>query len=120
MCSQKSVVFFRYTVHLKGGNVMQFLITAYDGREEGHLARRMAVRPQHLENMRKLQAAGNVKTAGGILDENGELAGSFLVMEFESREKLDGYLREEPYVQAGVWKDIRIETCHVVIGAGSC
>ncbi len=99
---------------------MQFLITAYDGKEEGALERRMAVRPEHLENMQKLYASGNVKTAGGILNDAGKLAGSFLVMEFGNREEFDAYLREEIYVKAGVWKEIRVEECRVAFGAGSC
>ena len=48
---------------------MQFIITAHDG--EGMLARRLEVRPQHLENMGKIK--GNVLCAGGLLDEEGKM-----------------------------------------------
>ena len=37
-----------------GGDRMQVIITAYDGTDSEALARRMAVRPRHLENMKKV------------------------------------------------------------------
>lgn len=94
---------------------MQFVIIAYDGKDEDALARRMAVRQKHLENIVKVKETGHVKSAGGILDNNGKMIGSFLVMEFESREKLDDYLETEPYITGNVWQDIKIEPCNVVI-----
>ena len=94
---------------------MQFLVTAHDGTDGEALSRRMKVRPQHLENMAKLKEEGHVICAGGLLDGDGRLAGSFLAMEFENREMLDAYLAEEPYVTGDVWRDIVIETCNVVI-----
>lgn len=94
---------------------MQFVIIAYDGKDEDALARRMAVRQKHLENIVKVKETGHVKSAGGILDDNGKMIGSFLVMEFESREKLDAYLETEPYITGNVWQDIKIEPCNVVI-----
>ncbi len=90
---------------------MQFLITAYDGK--GMLEKRMEVRPRHLENMDRVK--DHVLCAGGLLDENGAMAGSMLVMEFDSREQLDDYLGHEPYVSEGVWDKIEIEPMNVVI-----
>ena len=40
---------------------------------------------------------------------------SFQVMEFDSREKLDAYLKSEPYITGNVWQDVKIESCNVVI-----
>lgn len=94
---------------------MQFLITAYDGKDEGALDRRMAVRPKHIENMGKVKESGHVKSAGGILDDNGKMIGSFLVLEFDSRDKLDAYLETEPYISENVWQDVKVEPCNVVI-----
>ena len=81
---------------------MQFQITAYDGTDSDALSRRRAVRPQHLENIQKVKENGRVICAGGLTAEDGHLIGSFLIMEFESREKLDEYLKTEPYVTANV------------------
>ena len=68
---------------------MQFVIKAYDGA--GKLERRMEVRPRHLENMAKIN--GKVICAGGLLDEEGKMKGSLMVMEFESRAVLEEYLK---------------------------
>ncbi len=95
---------------------MQFIIFAYDGKDENALARRMKVREQHLENMAKLNEEGHVICAGGMTGEDGKLMGSFLVMEFDSEEELDQYLKTEPYMTGDVWKDITIEDCNVVFG----
>ena len=72
---------------------MQFLIKAYDG--EGMLDKRMEVRPRHLEGMKAL--GQQIICAGGLLDDEGKMKGSALVMEFESRAALDEYLKNEPY-----------------------
>ncbi|WP_350454368.1 YciI family protein [Slackia heliotrinireducens] len=93
---------------------MHFMILAYDGTDEGALDRRMKVRPQHLENIRKLNEAGHVISAGGLTNAEGKLIGSVLLMDFESREQLDEYLAGEPYVTGGAWEDIKVETCNVL------
>lgn len=93
---------------------MQFMIMAYDG--EGMLDKRMEVRPQHLEGMKAL--GKHVVCAGGLLDGEGKLKGSALVMEFDDRAGVDEYLANEPYVKAGVWQKIDIETMNVVIMDG--
>ena len=90
---------------------MQFVITAYDGA--GLLARRMEVRPRHMEGMARM--AGHVLCAGGLLDEEGKMKGSVLVMEFKDREELDAYLAQEPYVTEHVWERIEVERMNVVL-----
>ena len=94
---------------------MQFIITAYDGKDENALARRMEARPRHLENICMVTKTGKVVCAGGITDEEGKPIGSFLILEFPSRELFDEYLKNEPYVTSKVWQDIKVETCNVVI-----
>ena len=94
---------------------MQFVITAYDGKDEDVLPRRMSIRPQHLENMAKVREKGSVICAGGLTNEEGNLIGSVLVMDFPSRELLDEYLASEPYVVGNVWQDIKIEPINVVL-----
>ena len=90
---------------------MQFVFIAYDG--EGMLERRMAVRPRHLEGMAAL--GSHVICAGGLLDEEGKMKGSALIMEFENRDELEAYLANEPYVQEHVWEKIEVERMNVVI-----
>ena len=96
------------------GDGMQFLVKAYDGPDM--LEKRMAVRPRHLEGMKKL--GKQIICAGGLLDEDGKMKGSALVMEFENRAALDEYLKNEPYVIEGVWQKIDVEVMNVVLVNG--
>ena len=93
---------------------MQYIITAYDGADM--LEKRMAVRTCHLENMSKVD--GKVICAGGLLDDNGKMKGSVLVLDFDSREKLDEYLAGEPYIVERVWEKVIVEPMNVVIVNG--
>lgn len=93
---------------------MQFLVKAYDG--EGMLEKRMEVRPRHLEGMKAL--GRQIVVAGGLLDEEGRMKGSALVMEFPDRGALDEYLKSEPYVTEGVWQKIEVERLNVVLVNG--
>ncbi len=90
---------------------MQFIITAYDG--PGMLEKRMEVRPRHLENLARVM--DKVICAGGLLDDDGKMKGSALVMNFDSRADLDEYLAGEPYVTEQVWEKINVEVMNVVI-----
>lgn len=94
---------------------MQFIINAYDATDENALERRMSVRPEHLENIKRIKEKGSVVCAGGMTNEEGRTIGSFLVMEFESKELFDEYLANEPYVIHGVWEKINVERCNVVV-----
>ena len=77
------------------------------------LEKRMEVRPRHLEGMERIRQ--HVVCAGGLHDDEGKMKGSMLVMEFESRQELDEYLANEPYVLEHVWEKIEVEPINVVI-----
>ena len=91
---------------------MQFMIKALD--VENKLAKRMEVRPRHLDGIEKLRS--HIICAGGLLDNEGKMKGSVLILDFPSRDDLDSYLASEPYVVEQVWAKIEIETMNVVIG----
>ena len=93
---------------------MRFIITAHDG--ENMLEKRMAVRPRHLEGMAKL--GKHIVLAGGLLDDEGKMKGSVLVLDLEDRAALEDYLKNEPYVVEHVWEKIEVETVNVVIVNG--
>ena len=93
---------------------MQFIITAHDG--ENVLDKRMAVRPRHLEGMAKL--GEHIVCAGGLLDDEGKMKGSVLILDLEDRTALDDYLKNEPYVVEHIWEKIEIEAVNVVIMNG--
>ena len=94
---------------------MQYIIRAYDG--ENMLNKRMEVRPSHLENMAKVN--GKIICAGGLLDEDGKMKGSVLIMEFDDRFGLDQYLASEPYITEHVWENVKVEPMNVVIVNGN-
>ena len=93
---------------------MQFMIKAYDGK--GMLEKRMAVRPRHLEGMKEL--GRQIICAGGLLDDEGQMKGSALILEFPDRAALDEYLAKEPYVVEGVWEKVEVENMNVVLVNG--
>ena len=93
---------------------MQFIITAHDG--ENMLEKRLAVRARHLEGMAKL--GRHIVCAGGLLDDEGKMKGSVLILDFEDRTALDNYLKNEPYVTERVWEKIEVEPLNVVIVNG--
>ena len=90
---------------------MQFIIKAYDGADM--LEKRMEVRPRHLEGMNKLRE--HVICAGGLLDDEGKMKGSVLIMEFADRAELGAYLASEPYVMEHVWDKVEVEPMNVVL-----
>ena len=94
---------------------MQFLVVALDGKDEGAPARRQAVRESHLAGVMKLKEAGNMLTGGAILDNDGKMIGSACVVEFESRDDLDLWLDNDPYVVGDVWRDITVMPFRVAV-----
>ena len=94
---------------------MQFLVVAYDGKDKDAKNRRAAARSSHLAEAQELKEAGNIIVGAAILDENEEMIGSTLCVEFESRADLDEWLANDPYVTEGVWKDIAVQPIRLAV-----
>lgn len=92
---------------------MHFHILAYDATDEGTLDRRMASREAHLENIKATKASGNIHMGAALLDENGKMVGSVLIMDFPAFEDVENWLRAEPYVKNDVWQEITITPCSI-------
>ena len=92
---------------------MQFLVIAYDGKDEKAMDRRMAVRAAHLAGVEKMKAEGKALYGVAILDTQEKMIGSVMVVEFPSRADLDSWLKVEPYVTGNVWQKIEILPCRV-------
>ena len=69
----------------------------------------MSVRPAHFEMAKKLKENGNFLIGGAILNDQGQMIGSSLVLQFESDEDLQKWLDEEPYVQQKVWETVDVK-----------
>ena len=91
----------------------QYVIIAQDGKDEAAIDRRMQQRPAHLTGARKLKEQGAFITGGAILDDNGTMRGSVMIVQFESEEGLKKWMSEEPYIQNGVWTDIQVKPVRV-------
>ena len=94
---------------------MQFMITAYDGKDKDALDRRLAVRDAHLEGAEKLKASGQLISGGAILDESEKMIGSAMFVEFESKAELDQWLATDPYVTGNVWQDISVQQVRLAV-----
>jgi uncharacterized protein len=92
---------------------MQFLILAYDATDADALNRRMSVREAHMALVEKNKARGNARYGAAILDDAGKMVGSMMVVDYESRDALDAWLREEPYINGKVWSDVTVLPCKI-------
>ncbi|MGB3368452.1 MAG: YciI family protein [Acidaminobacteraceae bacterium] len=92
---------------------MNFLVNAYDYKDEKALARRLEVRGLHMEGIKDLYEKKNILFASAMLNEDDIMCGSSLVVEFDSRDDLNKWLESEPYVKNKVWEKIDIRVCKV-------
>ncbi|MBC7400244.1 MAG: hypothetical protein H7289_09885 [Mucilaginibacter sp.] len=87
----------------------QYLITAYDYTDEGAFERRMGVRPHHLDGAKDLKAKGNYVIGGAMLNEEGKMIGSTMVLQFENEEELEAWKQGEPYITQKIWESVDIK-----------
>ncbi|MBX6358169.1 MAG: hypothetical protein IRZ05_20265 [Micromonosporaceae bacterium] len=91
---------------------MFFLVVAYDHPGPEGRQRRAAARERHLAQA-KMNLSVRPVFGASILDDDGEMIGSMLVMDAASRAELDAWLRVEPYVVEDVWRDVSVHPCQV-------
>ncbi|EEY91831.1 hypothetical protein HMPREF0026_02568 [Acinetobacter junii SH205] len=88
-----------------------FVLTCTD--REGTLEKRLATRPQHLKRLQKLDDEGRLIAAGAHpKDPNNPQAGflgSTIIVEFDSREALDAWIQDEPFLKEGIYADIEVK-----------
>jgi uncharacterized protein YciI len=87
----------------------QYIVTAYDYTDEGALARRMGVRPHHLDAAKVLKENGNYVLGGAILNDAGNMIGSVMVLQFESEEGLVAWQQSEPYITQKIWETVDVK-----------
>lgn len=88
-----------------------FVVTCTDN--EGTVEKRLAIRPQHLERLQKLDDEGRLVVAGAMpKDPTNPQAcfyGSTIIVDFDSREALEAWLQDEPFLKAGVYGQIEVK-----------
>ncbi len=87
---------------------MQFLVTAFDGTDADALDRRMAARDAHIEGAKKMKKSGAMHAGGAILDDDGKMIGSAMIVEFPSRAELDAWLAGDAYTTGDVWRTVDV------------
>jgi len=68
--------------------MLQYVVIARDGNDANALERRMKARPNHFKGARFLRENNNFVLGGAILDENGKMAGSVMIVQFENEQKM--------------------------------
>lgn len=95
--------------------MQQYIIIAYDGTDSGATERRMSVRPEHFKTARELKANNNFVIGGAMLDENGKMNGSMMIVQFETVEQLRQWMENEPYINGKVWQQVEVKPFKVAV-----
>jgi len=87
----------------------QYLVTAYDFTDAEAFDRRMAARPHHVDGAKALKANGNLVVAGAMLDDEGKMIGSTMIVQFETLEELEAWKNADPYITQRVWESVDVK-----------
>ncbi len=82
----------------------QWVVHAWDAPGEAARAHRLTVRSEHLLGASELKASGNFVLGGAMLDADGNMIGSTMIVQFETDDELQAWVDREPYIQTGVWQ----------------
>lgn len=97
---------------------MQFLVTLYDGTDAEAPARRMAMRPAHLDSIKTNVASGKLMFGGPIFDDAQKPIGSFLLVDCADRAELDAIIANDPYTKGNVWQKVEVKPVRLVVQDG--
>jgi uncharacterized protein YciI len=92
---------------------MLYAVIGRDG--EDTLARRKAARPDHLQRVEALRDAGRLVLAGPFPAVDAEdpadagFTGSLIVAEFDSLAEAETWAQADPYVAAGVYREVTVK-----------
>ncbi|MDE4061162.1 MULTISPECIES: YciI family protein [Rhodobacterales] len=79
----------------------------------GHLETRMANRTAHLAY---IEETGAVAQAGPLLDQNGEMVGSLIILDVEDMAAGEAWAANDPYNKAGLFEAVELITWKKVVG----
>lgn len=88
-----------------------FVVSCTD--REGTVEKRLTIRPQHLARLEQLNAEGRLIVAGAMpkdpANPQAGFYGSTIIVDFDSREALDRWLQDEPFLKEGVYEHIDVK-----------
>ena len=90
-----------------------FILTCID--KKNGLEARMAARDAHLAYVRGQPEI--VKLGGPLLDDEGQMAGSVLVIEAADKAAAEAFADKDPYGLAGVFESVDIRAFKITVGA---
>jgi len=91
------------------------LYVIYSEDVANSLEKRAAARPAHIERLQKLQEQGRVVVAGptpaidSVDPGDAGMTGSLVVIEFETLQDAKAWADADPYVAAGVYKNVTVK-----------
>lgn len=90
-----------------------FILLCHDKADS--LPLRQETRERHLDYIAGKGSA--VLLAGPILDDNGQPAGSMLLIDAEDAEAARSFAQADPYAEAGLFENVDIKPYRIVTGA---
>lgn len=85
-----------------------FCVHALD--HEGRLDDRKRLRDSHRARLRQHDHPVVVRVGGPLLGDAGEMMGSLLIIEADTRADVEAYLADDPYVREGLYRQVTIST----------
>lgn len=95
-----------------------FCVIAHDRSDAAAPGRRQAARAAHFQRTRLAVVRGQVHFAGSMLAEDRTMRASVLIVDFPTRDALDAWLADEPYVLNGAWERIDAAPLFVAVQDG--
>jgi uncharacterized protein YciI len=90
-----------------------YILTCHD--KANALDLRMATREAHLAWAAE-HKTGALKLGGPLLTEDDAMAGSFFIVEADSKAEVEAFNRSDPYTKAGLWDRVEVSRFRAVIG----
>jgi uncharacterized protein len=90
---------------------MQYVLICTD--RPGAAAARKANREAHL---RYIEETGVVSQAGPFVDAGGEMCGSLIVIDVDTRDAAEDWAAGDPYARAGLFEKVEIRAWRKVVG----
>jgi uncharacterized protein len=87
---------------------MMYIVIAKDGTDPEAPARRQKVRTKHLEKVQSSVDSGFLLLGGALLDKEGGMMGSAMLLEATSEEEVWAFLKNDIYSKGKVWQHFEV------------